>query len=160
MILSSCHHCLWNNDSHCHCDCDSHSHYMQRIYVYFMSPCLVLSCLVLTWVELTSITIVIIGMMLYELVLHYHITSYHVLCSLILSADLFSIRFYYILFYSIPNWSDWMRLNLIYYIVQYCISYQWMICVYLSVSVCVWGRRSWEKSKERETKMKREKKEK
>ena len=31
------------------------------------------------------------------------------------------------------------------------------VCV--RVRVCVWGRRSWEKSKERETKMKREKKE-
>ena len=32
------------------------------------------------------------------------------------------------------------------------------LCV--RVRVCVWGRRSWEKSKEREMKMKREKKEK
>ena len=58
-----------------------------------------------------------------------------------------------ILFYFILNWLDWIRfysirlnsilLNSIYYIVQYCISYQWMICVCLSIcpsvslSVCL-----------------------
>ena len=73
------------------------------------------------------------------------------------SADLISILFYYILFYSIQFYfisnrfdSIWfdlilfysILLNSIYYIVQYSISYQWMICVhpfvFLSVCLSVW----------------------
>ena len=133
-----------NSHSHCHC------HYMQRIYEYFILPCLVLPFLALSCLESTSITIVIIGMTLYELVLHYNIISYHISCTFILSllliwsADLISIVFYstlfqidWIRFYSIEF--DSILLNLIYYIVQYCISYQWMICVCQSIcpSVCL-----------------------
>ena len=67
--------------------------------------------------------------------LPFHIILYLMFFYFISSADLISnstlfqidlIWFYSILFYSI-------LLNLIYYIVQYSISYQWMICVYLSV---------------------------
>ena len=156
MILSSCHDYSLNNDCHCH----EHCHYMQRIYVYFILSslafsCLDLTCLVLSWVELTSITIVIIGMTLYDLVLHYIIISYHISCSFILSLLLIWSPFYTILFYSIlfnstlfqidSIWFDLILLfysillDLIYCIVQYSISYQWMICVYLSVcpSVCL-----------------------
>ena len=112
-----------NNDCHCHCCC----YYMQRIYVYFILSWFDFSCL-----ELTSVTIVIIGMTLYELVSHYHIISYHIWCSFILSLLLIWFPFHFILFYSI-------LLNSIYCIVQHSISYQWMICVYLSVclSVCM-----------------------
>ena len=65
------------------------------------------------------------------------------------SADLISILFHLIPLFSILLYLKLIRfdlilfyfilLNLIYYIVQYCISYEWMICVYLSVrlSVCV-----------------------
>ena len=51
--------------------------------------------------------------------------SYHISCSLILSFLLISSPFHYFL------------LNLIYYIVEYCISFQWMICVYLSVCLFI-----------------------
>ena len=105
------------------------------------------SRIVLSWVEWTSITIVIIGMTLYELVLHYHIISYHMishvfLLYLICWFDLHCILFYSILFYFISNRFDLIpfysiQLNLIYCIVQYSISYQWMICVCLSVRASV-----------------------
>ena len=143
MILSSCHHYSLNNDCRCDCHCCCHCHSMQRIYVYFISPCLALPC-----VELTSITIVIIGMTLYDLVLHYIIISYHIISHVLLLYlfcwfDLHCILFYSILFNFISNRFDlilffFISLNLIYCIVQYSISYQWMICVYLSVhpSVC------------------------
>ena len=49
MILSSCHDYSLNKDYHCCCHC----HYMQRIYVYNFSPCLVLSCLVLSCLALS-----------------------------------------------------------------------------------------------------------
>ena len=99
---------------------------------HLVLPCFLLSCLVLSCLVLTSITIVIIGMTLYELVLHYIIISYHISCSFIVSLLLIWSPFHLILFYFI-------LLNSIYYIVQYNISYQWMICVYLSVrpSVCL-----------------------
>ena len=95
-----------------------------------------------SWLDLTSITIVIIGMTLYELVLHYHIISYHNSCSFILSLLLIWSPFYSILvnFKSIlfDSILFFILLNLIYYIFQYCISYQWMICVYLvRSSVCL-----------------------
>ena len=55
---------------------------------------------------------------------------------------------YSILFYFISNWFfligfnsiefDSILLNLIYYILQYCISYKWMICVCLSVYLSVY----------------------
>ena len=95
-------------------------------YMY-ISSCLPLPYLILSCIEWTSITIAIIGMTLYDLVLHYHIISYLMFFYFISSADLISILFYSLL------------LNLIYHIVQYSISYQWMICVYLSVcpSVCI-----------------------
>ena len=76
--------------------------------------------------------------------LSYHIISYLMFFNFISSADLITIQFYSILFYFISNRFDLilfysLLLNSICYIVQYCISYQWMICVYLSVhlSVCV-----------------------
>ena len=48
-----------------------------------------------------------------------------------------TILFYSILFqiHSIP--SNSVRLKSIYYIVQYCISYQWKICVYLSICLFI-----------------------
>ena len=90
----------------------------------YISSCLVLSCH-----ELTSITIVIIGMKLYELLLHYITISYHIissflLCLLWISSPLYNIQLYFNWFYSID-------FDLSYF--QYCISCQWMICVYLSV---------------------------
>ena len=83
--------------------------------------------------------------------LSYHIISYHISCSFILSLLLIWSLFYFIwslfysiLFYFISNRFDLIEffsllLKSIYYIVQYSISYQWMICVYLSVhpSVCL-----------------------
>ena len=58
------------------------------------------------------------------------------------SAGLISFPFYCILFYFTSNWFDlilfsFILLNLIYYIVQYSISYQWMICVCPCPCVCV-----------------------
>ena len=93
-------------------------------------------------------------MISYELVLHYNIRWYHISCSFILSLLLiwspfhsiqfYSILFYSILFYFISNrfdsiWFYTLLFNSIYYVVQYSISYQWMICVCLSVrpSVCL-----------------------
>ena len=112
----------------------------------YISSCLVLSCLESTSI---SISIVIIGMTLYELVLHYHIISYYIIPYLmfvyfISSADLIFIVFYSILLYfkligHVSTLFDSILLNLIYYIVQYCISYQWMICVCLSVYQFVCG---------------------
>ena len=130
MILSSCHHCSLNNDCHwycnwhCHCDC----HYMQRIYVYFILP-----CLALPWCEWTSITIVITGMTLYELVLHYNIISYHILCFFILSLLLIcsptqhyfkSIWLNSILFY-------WIWFTILFSIVSYI--NEWFVSIYLFV---------------------------
>ena len=70
--------------------------------------------------------------------------SYHILCSFILCLLLIWSPFHSILFYFISNrfdliWFYSLLLNSIYCIVQYSISYQWMICVYLSVrpSVCL-----------------------
>ena len=131
MILSSCHH-----DIVIICN--------ESMYISF---CLALPCLVLSCLESTSITIVIIGMTLYELVLHYSIISYHtipyhtiprvLLFYLFCWFDLHSILFYFTSnwFYSIEF--DSILLNLIYYIVQYCISYQWMICVCPSVCLSI-----------------------
>ena len=72
-----------------------------------------------------------------NITLSYHIISY-------LMFFYFISPFYSILFYFTSNWFDlilfsFILLNSIYYIVQYSISYQWMICVYLSVrpSVCL-----------------------
>ena len=61
---------------------------------------------------------------------------------LVLSCLVLSWLFYSILFYFISNrldliWLNSILLNSIYYIVQYCISYQWMICVYLSVCLFI-----------------------
>ena len=122
MMLSSCHDYSLNNN--CHCCCHCHSHYMQRICVYF-----ILSCLDFPFCEWISITIVIIGLTLYELVLHYITISYLMFFNFFFSADLISILFYSILFYIISNRFDLvlfysLLLNSIYYIVQYCISYQ------------------------------------
>ena len=59
--------------------------------------------------------------------------SYHISCSFLLSLLLIWSPFYSILFYS-----TLFQIDSIHCIVQYSISYQWMICVYLSVcpSVC------------------------
>ena len=77
------------------------------------------------------------------------IISYLMFIHLFSSADLSSILFHLISLFSILLYFKLIRfdsilfyfilLNLIYYIVQYSISYQWMICVYLSVcpSVCL-----------------------
>ena len=70
--------------------------------------------------------------------------SYFMFFYLISSADLFSILFYSTLFQIDWIGFDSIRLNTILlnsicYIVQYCISYPWMICVCLSIrpSVCL-----------------------
>ena len=72
----------------------------------------------------------------------YHIISYLMFFYFISSAYLISILFYSILLYFKSIWFDLilfssLLLNLIYYIVQYSISYQWMICVYLPVRLPV-----------------------
>ena len=130
MILSSCHDYSLNNDCHWHCHC--HCHYMQRIYVYFILPCLVLSCL-----ESTSITIsiVIIGMTLYELVLHYHIISYHILCFFILSLLLIWSPFYSILIYSIEF--DLLYCSVLYHLPvnDFCSSARSSVCLSVRLSV-------------------------
>ena len=76
--------------------------------------------------------------------LSYHIISHVLLFYLFCCFDLHSLLFYSILFYFISNWFDSILfysilLNLIYCIVQYSISYQWMVCVCLSIrpSVCL-----------------------
>ena len=120
--------------------------------LYATSICIfhhVLSYPVLSCLDLTSITTVIIGMTLYELVLYYHTISYHIILYLMCFLfylfcwfDLHSILFYSTLFQIDSIWLDLILfystlLNSIYYIVQYSISYQWMICVYLSVCLSV-----------------------
>ena len=154
MILSSCHHHSLNNDSHCCWHCCCHCHYMQRIYVYFILSCLllsslVLSCLVLSWVDEYYYCYYRHDVVWSRLTLHYHIISYHIISHVLLFYlfcwfDLHSTLFYLILFNSTLFqidliWFFSLLLNSIYYIVQYSISYQWMICVYLSVrlSVCL-----------------------
>ena len=126
MILSSCHDYSLNNDRHCHC------HYMQRIYVYFILPCLALPCL---------------GETLYELVIHYHIILYLRFFYFISSADLISIPFYSILFYFISNWFDliwfystlfyWIWFTILFSIVSH--SNEWFvsICPSIRPSVCL-----------------------
>ena len=148
MILSSCYDYSLNDDCHCHYHC----HYMQRIYVYFISPCLDLTCLVLCWVDKYYYCYYRHDVVWARLTLSYQIMSYLMFFNFISSADLISIPFHSIEFYSILVnfklfWFDliWLNsilLNLIYYIVQYNISYQWMICVFLSMSVCSFVRLS------------------
>ena len=145
MILSSCHDYSLNNDCHWHCHC--HCHYMQRIYVYFILSCLVLPCLALVWVDKYYYCYYRHDVVWARVTLHYHIISCYIISYLmffyfISSADLISILFYSILFYFISNRFDLilfysLLLNLIYYIVQYSISYQWMICVCPCPCVCV-----------------------
>ena len=65
----------------------------------------------------------------------YHIKSY-LLVSLLL-IWFYSILVKFNLFEIDSIQFDSIRLKLIYYIVQYSISYQWMICVYLSVCLSV-----------------------
>ena len=64
----------------------------------------------------------------------YHIILYLMFFYFISSADLISNSTW---FQIDLIWFDSILLNLIYYIVQYCISYQWMICVYLSICLSV-----------------------
>ena len=136
MISSSCRDYSLSNDCHC---------VIIVIVIICNESMYISSCLVLPCLEWTSITIVIIGMTLYELVLHYHIISYHISCSYVLSLLLIwspfhSILFYFISFQIHSIWFYSILLNSIYCIVQYSISYQWMICVYLSVclSICLY----------------------
>ena len=70
--------------------------------------------------------------------LSYHIISYLMFFDFISSADLLSIPFHSILLNFKSIWFYSLLLNLIYYIVQYSISHQWMICVYLSVHPSVY----------------------
>ena len=72
------------------------------------------------------------------IIISYHMISHVLLFYLFCWFDLHCILFYSILFYFISNRFDLIRfysiqLNLIYCIVQYSISYQWMIFVCLSV---------------------------
>ena len=108
----------------------------------------------LVWVDLTwldLIRVVLTGQVLLLLsqawrcmsscyiTLPYHIISYVLLFYLFCCFDLHSILFYSISFQIDLIWLNSILLNLIYYIVQYSILYQWMICVCLSVrlSVCL-----------------------
>ena len=76
-----------------------------------------------------------------RLTLQYHIISYLMFFYFISSADLISILFHFIQFYSTLFQIDFIKfysilLNLIYYIVQYSISYQWMIFVSICLFIC------------------------
>ena len=68
-----------------------------------------------------------------------HLFFYFILSLLLLWSPFYSILFYSTLFQIDSILFYFILLNSIYCIVQYSISYQWMICVYLSVcpSVCL-----------------------
>ena len=134
-------------NSDCHCGCLYRRHYMQRVYIYFISPCLVLSCL-----ELTTITIVIIGMTLYELVLHYNIISclmfFYLFCWFVLHSILLSLisnRFNSILFYfilktlNLIDWIRfyWIRFTILFSIVSHINEWFVSICLFVRPSVCL-----------------------
>ena len=103
MILSLCYHCSLNNDSHCHCHghwhCHCCCHYMQQVYVYFISPCLVLTYLVLSWLDYNYYCDC-----MHDVVWAGVTFPYHISCSLLSSVDLFP--FDSILLYFISNWFD------------------------------------------------------
>ena len=98
----------------------------------------------LTWLDLIRVDLTWLDKYYYcyyrhdvvwaRVTLSYHITSYVLLFYLFCWFDLHSILFYSILLYFKLIRFDlilfyFILLNLIYYIVQYSISYQWMICV-------------------------------
>ena len=150
MILSSCHDYSLNNDRHCHCCCHCHCHYMQRIYVYFISPCLF--CLALSWVDYYYYCYYRHDVVWARLTLPYHIISYLMFFYFISSADLFFILFHLILFYSILLYFKLIRFDLIwiystlFYWIWFTILFsivshmnEWFVSICLSVcpSVCL-----------------------
>ena len=144
-MLSSCHHYSLKNDSHWNCRC--HFHYMQRIYVYFISPCLVLS-----WVDKYYYCYYRHDVVWACVTLSYHIISYLMFFYFISSADLISILFYSILLYFKSIWFDlilfssllfyWIRYTILFSIVshinEWYVSVRPSVCLSVCVSVCLY----------------------